>query len=218
MYKDQAELFRRCPAGDQGTDGGRQVGGNGHHRDVFPFARGFDFGELFVLGLLLVMRDRVPNALFVPARRKFLLAHRIYFKGRLYAAAMGIIFAQYTFAPRRSGKQFALPLPCPDELQADGQAVIAQNALARDDGQAMIVSRFFPHRVPPRRDPVVIAPSDRKIVKARKCPRKNPRRGLVNEGRFVPYFTIFPRANNPWRGKLRRRSPCAGRRTGANPF
>src|SRR5262249_6118815 len=53
-----------------------QFRGHSHDGDARRLWRGLDFGELFILALVLVVSEHLTDTFFVPAGGKFLLVHR----------------------------------------------------------------------------------------------------------------------------------------------
>ncbi len=62
-------------------------------------ARRLDVGELLILGLVFVVRDQLLDALLIPARGKFLLAHFGYLRCRRRQAFLALLCGSYAVIP-----------------------------------------------------------------------------------------------------------------------
>jgi len=68
-------VLRRFLAIEQRADFGDKLGRNCDEGYLIRIVSGLNFGELFVFGLIFVVRDDFANALFVPSGRKSVLLH-----------------------------------------------------------------------------------------------------------------------------------------------
>ncbi len=67
LLVQSVKLQSLSSAGQQRANSGNQFRRDGHQRDLLRLVCGLDLGELFVLGLVLVMGEHLADALFIPA-------------------------------------------------------------------------------------------------------------------------------------------------------